>query len=89
MPALSTALRINRSSLSPIISQPASQGGARAAIRQLLDRAEVTEVAPQPLRLEPLRDAGLPVTNEVSFAQRVETLADHRRRVAGYAAESK
>jgi hypothetical protein len=68
---------------------PAAISGTRAAISQLLDRADVSDVAPQPLGLQPLHDAGVPVTDEASFAERIAPLADHRRRVAGYAAESK
>lgn len=89
--ALDDALTLVESGLGEQVHRPhpAAISGMRAAISQLLTRADVTEVAPQPLTLERLRAAGLPVTDEVSFAADVERLYEHRSRVAGYAAESK
>jgi hypothetical protein len=69
---------------------PAAISGLRSAIGQLLDRADVTATAtPPPLQLQPLREAGLPVTDDASFAEHSEWLAEHRGRVSGYACESK
>lgn len=89
--ALDDALTLVESGLSDEVRRPhpAAISGARAAISQLIARADVTEVAPRPLRLETLRDAGMPVTDDASFAECVVQLSEHRRRVAGYAAESK
>lgn len=88
---LDDALTLVESGLADEVQRPhpAAISGLRAAISHLLDRADVAEVAPRPLRLQPLRDAGLPVTAEATFAGRTEELAEHRGRVAAYAAESK
>jgi hypothetical protein len=69
---------------------PAAISGLRSAIGQLLDRADVTAAAtPLPLQLQPLRETGLPVADDATFAEHSGWLAEHRGRVSGYARQSK
>lgn len=70
---------------------PVAMASLRSAIAQLVERAVPAPASrpPPPLQLQPLREAGLPVVDETSFAERCERVVEHRARVAGYAAESK
>ena len=90
--ALSDALTLVEHGLAESVGRPhpASISGVRAAIDQLLDRAQITSTSdPTPLHLAPLREAGLEVVEEEIFARRIASSADQRGRLASYAAESK
>ncbi|HSK24125.1 MAG TPA: potassium channel family protein [Egicoccus sp.] len=90
--ALDDAVTLVQSGLAPEVGRPhpATLRAARSAIAHLLERAHVADAgAAPPLELDPLRAAGVPVVSDAAFADAVSGLADHRLRVAGYAAESK
>ncbi len=70
---------------------PAVLDGVRHAIAQLLLRATDDpgdENAPALPRLDPLREAGIPVVDDDTFERSVADIADHRARLAHYADRS-
>ena len=90
--ALDDAVTLIQHALSPEVERPhpATTTTLRAATDHLLalTGAHDAEVAPR-LDLEPLRAAGVPTVSDEAFERAVAELEPHRRRVAGYAAESK
>jgi hypothetical protein len=68
---------------------PAALSAVRAAIEQLLERSDTSERPAPPLVLLPLAQAGIATVDEDTFQRRLDALGAHRRRVAGYATESK
>lgn len=89
--ALDDALTLVEHGLATEVGRPHPAAGRalRAAITHLLERANVrTERDPAQLDLEPLRRAGLATVTDAAFARALDDLDAHRRRMAGYAAES-
>lgn len=74
-----------------VAPHPASLDSVRHAVQQLIRRAtsEPTDHAPPaPPDLTPVRDAGIPTVDDDTFAQRLDEVAEHRRRLANFSRES-
>jgi hypothetical protein len=70
---------------------PAVLAEVRQAVELLLERAGTPAhgTPPPPLTLTPLRAAGLALVDEHTFARRLAELDEHRRRLYGFAVETK
>lgn len=70
---------------------PAVLDGVRHAVQQVIRRATHEPAdgdAPAPSDLTPLREAGIPVVDDATFADRLAGESQHRRRLLAFARES-
>lgn len=90
--ALDEAVSLLQHAVDPDVApHPAVLEGVRHAVRQVIHRA-TDEPAdgdpPPPPDLTPLRDAGIPVTDDDTFTSRLADISRHRRRLLSFARES-
>ena len=90
--ALDEAISILQHAVEPAAApHPAVLDSVRHAVQQLTHRATSEPAdgdAPTPPDLSPLRDAGIPVVDDDTFAGRLSSLSQHRRRLVSFARES-
>ncbi|WP_052666054.1 potassium channel family protein [Nitriliruptor alkaliphilus] len=75
----------------PSRPHPQALAHFRHATTQLLDNLDLDLASartPAAIDLAPLRDAGIPTVDDATFADQLDRLLEHRRRLSAFAAES-